>query len=82
MSENPAVPPESPVLLIDVKEVGRLLGICERTVWRLNSACKLPKPIAVGSKTKKWKSLEIAEWVDAGCPARKVWEQRDGRTSS
>lgn len=62
------------ILLISAKEVARRLGLSERTVWRLNSAGKLPKPVSVGGKTKRWRPEEIAAWVAAGCPTRIAWE--------
>jgi excisionase family DNA binding protein len=77
---NPPTPTEQPAHLIDVQEVARRLGISDRTVWRLNSAGKLPKPITIGQKSKRWRADEIAAWVEAGCPDRKAWEKdRAGR---
>jgi predicted DNA-binding transcriptional regulator AlpA len=62
------------VLLIDAREVARRLDLSERTVWRLNSAGRLPKSVAIGGKSKRWRPEEIAAWVAAGCPARSAWE--------
>lgn len=61
-------------LLIDSQEVARRLDLSERTVWRLCSAGKLPKPVSIGSRSKRWRVEEIAAWVAAGCPPRNVWE--------
>ena len=61
-------------LLIDAKEVARRLGLSERTIWRLNILDKLPAPVPVGSKSKRWRAREIGDWVAAGCPDRKAWE--------
>jgi predicted DNA-binding transcriptional regulator AlpA len=77
MSSNPIALTESTVpfvLLIDVKEVARRLDLSERTVWRLNSAGKLPKPVSIGGKSKRWRAEEIIAWVAAGCPLRATWE--------
>ncbi len=65
-------------LLIDAEEVARRLDVSSRTVWRLNSAGKLPKPLAVGG-SKKWRADEIHRWVEAGCPSRPAWETQNKR---
>jgi predicted DNA-binding transcriptional regulator AlpA len=62
-------------LLIDADEVARRLGVSTRTVWRLNSARKLPRPVTLG-RSKKWRPEEIGRWVAAGCPPRSAWEPR------
>jgi predicted DNA-binding transcriptional regulator AlpA len=64
------------LLLIDAQEVARRLGLSERTVWRLTAAGKLPNPISIGDKSKRWRAKEIRSWVAAGCPERSVWEAR------
>jgi excisionase family DNA binding protein len=62
------------LLLIDAQEVARRLGLSERTVWRLTAAGKLPNPIRIGGKTKRWRAEDIRAWVAAGCPDRLAWE--------
>ncbi len=66
--------PSMAVLLIDAKELARRLDLSERTIWRLNGAGKLPKPLLIGGKSKRWRAEEIAAWVATGCPARTAWE--------
>lgn len=68
------VPTPDGVLLIDANEVARRLGLSVRTIWRLNSAGKLPSPVPIGGKSKRWRAEEITTWVAAGCPARPLWE--------
>lgn len=62
------------LLLINVQEVARRLGLSERTVWRLTAAGKLPSPIPIGGKTKRWRAEDIRSWVAVGCPDRITWE--------
>jgi excisionase family DNA binding protein len=62
------------LLLIDAQEVSRRLGLSERTVWRLTAAGKLPNPIPIGGKTKRWRAEDIRAWVAAGCPDRSTVE--------
>ena len=56
------------LLLIDAQEVARRLDLSERTVWRLVAAGKLPNPISIGDKSKRWRANDIRSWVAAGCP--------------
>ena len=62
------------LLLIDAQEVARRLDLSERTVWRLVAAGKLPNPVSIGDKSKRWRAAEIRSWVAAGCPSRSEWE--------
>lgn len=60
--------PEAP-LLLSARDVARLLSVSVATVWRLESAGKVPKSIKVGGSTR-WRYADIAAWIDAGCPGR------------
>jgi predicted DNA-binding transcriptional regulator AlpA len=55
--------------LLAVEDVGRLLSVSTRTVWRLRSEGKLPKPVKLRG-TVRWNAAEIRRWIDAGCPAQ------------
>jgi excisionase family DNA binding protein len=57
---------DQPVLLT-AEEVALRLNVSERTLWRLLSAGKLPKPVRFGRNTR-WKAAELAEWIQLGCP--------------
>jgi excisionase family DNA binding protein len=58
-------------LLITVDQVAKLLSVSIRTVWRLKSAGKLPKPVEVGGSVR-WNIEAVKQWIDAGCPAVKT----------
>ena len=60
---------ESTAVLIPVEEVASMLGVSERTLWRLLSAGKVPEPLRIGRSTR-WRSAEIREWIERGCPRR------------
>jgi predicted DNA-binding transcriptional regulator AlpA len=62
-------------LLVDVKVVARMLGRCERSIWRYDAAGKIPRPIDLMG-AKKWRLKELRRWVGAGCPDRETWESR------
>ncbi len=59
--------PAQPTLLT-VEQVGAMLSVSKRTVWRMLSAGELIEPIRVRGNTR-WRHAELQEWIDAGCPA-------------
>jgi excisionase family DNA binding protein len=54
-------------LLVRADEVARMMGVSERTLWRLLSAGKIPQPVRIGRSTR-WRLAEIREWIAGGCP--------------
>jgi len=72
-------------LLIDAKAVARLLGRCERSIWRDDLAGRIPRPVVIGG-SKRWSLKELRRWVAAGCLPRAAWEShrsqpRNSKTS-
>jgi len=61
-------------LLIDIKGVAVMLGRSPRSIYRDDTAGRMPKPIKLGG-SKKWRAAELLEWIDAGCPDRRKWEK-------
>lgn len=59
--------------LLSAEQLAGLLQVSKRTVWRLRSAGKLPRPVQLGGSLR-WRSAEIHRWIDAGCPPLKEWE--------
>ena len=59
--------------LMMAREVARALAVGDRTVWKLVSAARIPKPVRIG-RCVRWRTDDIASWIDAGCPARDRWE--------
>jgi prophage regulatory protein len=59
--------------LLSAKELGKVLSLSKRQVFRLNSAGKIPAPIRIGGSVR-WNSAEILTWIAAGCPDRDNWE--------
>ena len=53
----------SQVTLLDVRRVADLLGIHQRTVWRLVSTNELPKPVKLGAKTVRWRLSDLERYV-------------------
>lgn len=56
-------------LLINVKEVSTILGISQRSVWRLLIDGKIIEPIRLGGNVR-WRKDELLGWIANGCPTR------------
>ena len=70
---EPRGPEQPEPLLWSVKQLSAALGIGQRTLWRMDSAGKIPKAVTLG-RLKRWRRQEILEWTEAGCPDRRQWE--------
>lgn len=57
----------SPPVLLTVKEVAEMLGLSERTVYRLADAGNMPRPVKLGAAVR-WRRNELERWIDDGCP--------------
>ena len=53
--------------LLNVREVSEMLGISERTIYRLSDAAEMPQPVKLGASVR-WRKQELENWVDDGCP--------------
>jgi excisionase family DNA binding protein len=56
-------------VLLTSEDLPRLLGISERTLWRLLSGGRVPEPVRIGRSTR-WRLAEVKDWIERGCPAR------------
>ncbi|HJZ56430.1 MAG TPA: hypothetical protein VKE74_15805 [Gemmataceae bacterium] len=55
-------------LLVDLRELSRLLARSEASLLRDVEAGRVPAPVKVGRSTR-WRRAEIESWIAAGCPA-------------
>lgn len=69
---------QSEPLLLTAVQLAKLLGISRRTVFRLTSSAKLPRPIYI-SRLCRWSHAEIQDWIKADCPTLSEWELMRGR---
>ena len=53
--------------LLSAEEVAAMLGVSERTLWRLLSAGKFTEPVRFGRSTR-WRLADVKDWIDRGCP--------------
>lgn len=54
-------------LLLTIDEVTELTGMCYETLWRRWTSGKMPKPLKLGHRTKRFKVADIKAWVDNDC---------------
>ena len=53
--------------LLTVHDVAGMLSCSARTIYRLNDAGRMPKPVRLGSLVR-WPRAIIERWIDQGCP--------------
>lgn len=49
--------------LLSVDEVAEMLGVSDRSVWRMVSAGEIPKPVKIGGLTK-WRRSDLQAMID------------------
>jgi len=59
--------------LLSAKELGKVLSLSKRQVFRLNSCGKIPAPLRIGGSVR-WSESTIVAWLAAGAPDRKTFE--------
>jgi predicted DNA-binding transcriptional regulator AlpA len=64
---------KSEIQLLTAKQLGGLLSLSKRQIFRLNSCRKLPAPIRIGGSVR-WSEKTISDWLAAGTPDRKTFE--------
>ena len=61
-------------LFLDVPQMAEFLGLPAKIVYRLSGTDRLPMPRCFRlGKCLRWSVLELADWVEAGCPRRRRW---------
>jgi predicted DNA-binding transcriptional regulator AlpA len=62
------------VRLLTAEALGEMLSLSKRQIFRLNSSGKIPAPLRIGGAVR-WSAQECAEWLAAGAPDRRTWEE-------
>jgi len=55
--------------LINVRKLSRLLGISERTCWRLSALAEagqgnFPKPVRLSARSVRWRLADVRRYLD------------------
>ena len=50
--------------LLTVKDVGRMLKVHVRSVWRMAATGNLPAPLRLGEKTLRWRLADVLAYLD------------------
>lgn len=66
-------------VLIDARDLARILAISVPSVWRWREAGKLPPAIALTSQCIRWRRDAVLAWIEAGCPAATASESQKGK---
>jgi prophage regulatory protein len=72
----PAPSPPPPPLLVTAREAAQLCGVSPATWHRMVAAGRTPAPVRISRRCVRWRSSELADWVQAGCPDRRSWLAR------
>lgn len=78
MSSEPTTIHLNQARVIDAQQLAEILNLSVRTVRRLDSSGKLPRPLRIGGAVR-WSLEEISAWIAAGCPDRQKWENTRGQ---
>jgi predicted DNA-binding transcriptional regulator AlpA len=68
-------PAEPATMLLSKTDLARELRVSAKTIDRMDQSGRLPRPIRVGSRAKRWPRSAIVEWIAAGAPNRRDWER-------
>jgi predicted DNA-binding transcriptional regulator AlpA len=60
-------------MAVPASVAGPMCGRSEPSWWRDHAAGRIPAPVKIGRSTL-WRVQELHDWLEAGCPCRKVWE--------
>jgi len=52
----------------EINELAELLQVTRRTIYRMMTDGRIPKPIHFGPRFKRWSWVEINQWIIDGCP--------------
>ena len=62
--------------LLSAKVLAKMLSLSTRTVWRLRSAGKLPKPVCVGANIR-WKLSDITLYLECDCDITEYYAKKE-----
>lgn len=60
--------------LLSREQLAEMLSVSPSHISNMQAGGKLLAGIRLGS-CKRWRKSEVLEWINAGCPDRKTWNQ-------
>ena len=68
-------------LFLDSAHMAEFLGLPTKVISQLVYTDRIPLPVRLGyANCYRWSVLELAEWVEAGCPRRTEWIKMRGHS--
>ena len=61
------------ILLIDIKDLSRMIGERPKQIYRMIATGKLPYAMQ-HKRGLRWRKKEIEAWVEEGCPSPERWQ--------
>ena len=59
--------------LLRALDVGRILNLSKRQIFRMKSAGLICSCITVGKGAVRWRQSDIEQWISMGCPNQKEY---------
>ena len=72
MLSSAVTAPDDMGVLLDTRQVAKMLNVSARHVSSLQVTGRMPKPIRIGRVVRRSHD-EIKAWVEAGCPHQDKW---------
>ena len=61
-------------LLIDARQLAKLLSVSVATVWRMRSSGRLPEALMLSAGCVRWRRSELLQWIRNGWRSNAVVE--------
>ncbi len=71
--DNPIEP-----ALLTAEQAWTLCALSKASWYKAKSAGRIPREVRIGGALR-WRRDELLRWINAGCPARSVWDAQTTR---
>ena len=61
----PPFRPASPEATLTLQDVATVYRVSKRTIWRWVAEGRLPRPLAITRRIRRWKACEIQQHLDS-----------------
>lgn len=62
--------------LLTAREVGEMLSLSKRQIFRMRSSGLICPPVKVGTGAIRWRQSDIEDWIAMGCCSSKEFRAR------